>query len=260
MDITAQDRSSGTFRRRMQMVYQDPYGSLDPRMRVRDIVGEPLAVHGLTHSRAEYNERVAALLATVGLLPDDGRALSARVLGRPAPAHRHRARARARAQPGDLRRAGVGARRVDPGAGDQRADGVAAAAEAVVPVRRARPGGGAPHQPPRRGDVPRAHRRDRRARGAVSRTAASVHAGVVVGGAGGRPGGRKAAPAPGAARRGAQRDAPAQRLPLSSTLPARDGGVQRAEPAAGHARRRARSGMPPARQGDDRAARGGRQP
>ncbi|MFI4932175.1 MAG: ABC transporter ATP-binding protein [Burkholderiales bacterium] len=69
MDITAQDRSSGTFRRRMQMVYQDPYGSLDPRMRVRDIVGEPLTVHGLTHSRAEYNERVAALLATVGLLP-----------------------------------------------------------------------------------------------------------------------------------------------------------------------------------------------
>ena len=69
VDITAQDRSSGTFRRRMQMVYQDPYGSLDPRMRVRDIVGEPLAVHGIGHTRAEYHERVAALLATVGLLP-----------------------------------------------------------------------------------------------------------------------------------------------------------------------------------------------
>jgi oligopeptide transport system ATP-binding protein len=70
IDITAQDRSSGTFRRRMQMVYQDPYGSLDPRMRVRDIVGEPLVVHKATASRAEYDERVAKLLAIVGLLPD----------------------------------------------------------------------------------------------------------------------------------------------------------------------------------------------
>jgi len=68
-DITAHDRSRGTFRRRMQMVYQDPYGSLDPRMTVRDIVGEPLTVHRVTTTRAEYAERVAALLATVGLLP-----------------------------------------------------------------------------------------------------------------------------------------------------------------------------------------------
>jgi oligopeptide transport system ATP-binding protein len=69
-DITAQDRGSGTFRRRMQMVYQDPYGSLDPRMKVRDIVGEPLVVHRVHASRAEYRERVAALLECVGLLPD----------------------------------------------------------------------------------------------------------------------------------------------------------------------------------------------
>ena len=55
---------------RMQMVYQDPYGSLDPRMKVRDIVGEPLAVHGLAGDRATYRGRVAALLDMVGLLPD----------------------------------------------------------------------------------------------------------------------------------------------------------------------------------------------
>jgi oligopeptide transport system ATP-binding protein len=69
-DITLQDRTTGRFRRRMQMVYQDPYGSLDPRMKVRDIIGEPLAVHRITSSPAEYNDRVATLLATVGLLPD----------------------------------------------------------------------------------------------------------------------------------------------------------------------------------------------
>jgi oligopeptide transport system ATP-binding protein len=69
-DITRQDRSRGRFRRRMQMVYQDPYGSLNPRMKVLDIVGEPLAVHRVTANRTEYRDRVAGLLATVGLLPD----------------------------------------------------------------------------------------------------------------------------------------------------------------------------------------------
>ncbi len=57
-------------RRRMQMVYKDPYGSLNPRMRVRDIVGEPLVIHGLDTDRDAYRARVAALLAMVGLLPD----------------------------------------------------------------------------------------------------------------------------------------------------------------------------------------------
>jgi oligopeptide transport system ATP-binding protein len=54
----------------MQMVYQDPYGSLDPRMMVRDIVAEPLDVYRLAPLRSERSERVAELLHTVGLLPD----------------------------------------------------------------------------------------------------------------------------------------------------------------------------------------------
>jgi oligopeptide transport system ATP-binding protein len=57
-------------RRRMQMVYQDPYGSLNPRMKVRDIIGEPLEVHGLAGDPPTYAERVAELIAMVGLLPD----------------------------------------------------------------------------------------------------------------------------------------------------------------------------------------------
>ena len=53
-------------RRRMQMVYQDPYASLNPRMKVRDILAEPLAVHGLA-SGAEREARIAELLDLVGL-------------------------------------------------------------------------------------------------------------------------------------------------------------------------------------------------
>jgi oligopeptide transport system ATP-binding protein len=70
-DITHHDAACmRPIRRRMQMVYQDPYGSLDPRMKVRDIVGEPLEVHGLAKDKAKYRERVASLLDMVGLLPD----------------------------------------------------------------------------------------------------------------------------------------------------------------------------------------------
>ncbi len=56
-------------RRRMQMVYQDPYGSLNPRMTVRDIVMEPLEVHGLASDRGKAHARVDELLSLVGLLP-----------------------------------------------------------------------------------------------------------------------------------------------------------------------------------------------
>jgi len=70
-DITRHDAARmRPIRRRMQMVYQDPYGSLNPRMKVRDIVGEPLVVHGLDGDAAKYRERVASLLDMVGLLPD----------------------------------------------------------------------------------------------------------------------------------------------------------------------------------------------
>ena len=70
-DITRHDAARmRPIRRRMQMVYQDPYGSLDPRMKVRDIVGEPLVVHGMARDKAKYVARVAELLQMVGLLPD----------------------------------------------------------------------------------------------------------------------------------------------------------------------------------------------
>ena len=56
-------------RRHAQMVFQDPFSSLNPRMTVRDIVGEPLVIHGLARG-AELDARVADMLARVGLRPE----------------------------------------------------------------------------------------------------------------------------------------------------------------------------------------------
>ena len=56
-------------RRQMQVIFQDPYSSLNPRMTAGNIVGEPLVVHGLIKGKAEYRERVADLLQNVGLNP-----------------------------------------------------------------------------------------------------------------------------------------------------------------------------------------------
>lgn len=53
----------------MQIIFQDPYSSLNPRMRIGDIIGEPLAIHK-TGDRRERRDRVAELLTVVGLDPD----------------------------------------------------------------------------------------------------------------------------------------------------------------------------------------------
>jgi oligopeptide transport system ATP-binding protein len=58
-----------TVRRRIQVIFQDPYSSLNPRMRVGQILEEPLKVHGIVPDPAARSARVAELLAQVGLLP-----------------------------------------------------------------------------------------------------------------------------------------------------------------------------------------------
>ncbi|HEX6643215.1 MAG TPA: dipeptide ABC transporter ATP-binding protein [Gemmatimonadales bacterium] len=60
-------------RRRMQIIFQDPYSSLNPRMTVGDAVAEGIEIHRLASSRKERNERVAALLEEVGLDPSYAR-------------------------------------------------------------------------------------------------------------------------------------------------------------------------------------------
>ena len=59
-------------RRQIQMIFQDPYSSLNPRMRVRNIVAEPIQLHGLTESREELNEIVDDLLERVALGAEAG--------------------------------------------------------------------------------------------------------------------------------------------------------------------------------------------
>jgi peptide/nickel transport system ATP-binding protein len=61
-----------TMRRRFQMIFQDPYASLNPRWRVKDIVAEPIRSHGLAKDEASLREQVSRLLTQVGLAPRDG--------------------------------------------------------------------------------------------------------------------------------------------------------------------------------------------
>jgi oligopeptide/dipeptide ABC transporter ATP-binding protein len=58
------------FRRHMQMIFQDPYASLNPRMTVGATLAEPLEIHGIGKSKRERSERVAELLGKVGLRVD----------------------------------------------------------------------------------------------------------------------------------------------------------------------------------------------
>jgi oligopeptide/dipeptide ABC transporter ATP-binding protein len=70
-DITAKTADElRPLRRRMQIVFQDPYSSLNPRMTLREIVGEGIAVHRLAKGRREAEEKILAVLARVGLGAD----------------------------------------------------------------------------------------------------------------------------------------------------------------------------------------------
>jgi len=69
-DLTLMSNSQvRVFRRRMQMIFQDPYSSLNPRMNCGNIVGEPLIIHKMVKSKSEFKEQVSDLLETVGLNP-----------------------------------------------------------------------------------------------------------------------------------------------------------------------------------------------
>lgn len=67
-DVTALSaKEMHQLRQRMQMIFQDPFSSLDPRMSVQETIAEPLRIYGLTHSDGEMQDRVEAMMETVGL-------------------------------------------------------------------------------------------------------------------------------------------------------------------------------------------------
>ena len=71
-DITGLSaRERRPYQQKMQLVWQDPYSSLDPRMHVGDIIGEGLRNFGLTSTREEYRERVFELMRKCGLFPEE---------------------------------------------------------------------------------------------------------------------------------------------------------------------------------------------
>lgn len=68
---TFQTPQGRELRRRIQMIFQDPYASLNPRWIVEDIVGEPMKEHGIITDRGQLEQRVGELLESVGLSPQD---------------------------------------------------------------------------------------------------------------------------------------------------------------------------------------------
>ena len=170
-------------RRDIQIVFQDPYASLNPRMTVRDDRRRAAADPQALPTGESGRRRVEELLRTVGLNPG-ARATASRTSSPAGSASASASPARSRSNPKlhRARRAGLRARRVDPGAGRQPARGPAGRARADVPVHRARPVGRAPHLRPGRGDVPRQDRRDRDPPSSIyERADASVHAGAALG-------------------------------------------------------------------------------
>ena len=173
-DLGALDANAlRAFRRDAQIIFQDPYASLNPRMTVSQILTEPLALHDLVPAAAPARAGRGAVAA--------GRAraafcapLSARIFRRPAPAHRDCAGAGGGAETSHLRRAGLRARRLDPLANPEPAARSAGPAWPRLYLRLPRSRCGEAHRRPGRRDESRLHRRDRGRRGAVRSTTASL--------------------------------------------------------------------------------------
>ena len=181
IDLAQHRDHGGALNRAIQMVFQDPFGSLNPRMTVFDIIREPLVIHEIGE-RADHAAKVQELMRLVRLDPRFLNRYPHSFSRRAAPAHRAGARAGARSRPAYPRRAGLRARCVDSGANPEPAERHAGGTRPDLPVHLAQPGGGRLRRRPDHRHVPRPDRRIGAARGPVSQSRASLHAGADGGG------------------------------------------------------------------------------
>ena len=162
-DITAMPVSRfRPLRSRLQMVFQEPFASLNPRMRVGRIVEEPLLLAG-EGRRAQEARALPGGARPCRASSQRGRRISSPVQRRRTAADRHRARHRNTTRPGRARRTHFSARRVGPRGNSGSARRSAAQAEPRIPLHLARSRGGATRLSAGRHHVSRPNRRDGRA-------------------------------------------------------------------------------------------------
>ena len=223
-------------RARMQIVFQDPYSSLDPRSTIAETIGEPLEVHEGLHGRAR-DERVRQLLKDVGLDPRVLTRYPHRILRGPATADRCRPGTGARARAADMRRARELARCFYPVPGHQSARRAPGPPGFDVLIHCPRFVGGETHKRSHRRHVPGTYRRDRSGGACLHRAEASIYRSPAVGYTCARSGRTTSACADCPQRRHPQSHQPTLRVPIPYEVSVRHGGLFRSGSASVHHRR-----------------------